>query len=74
MLCIYARNSCISLTKLGSQIFLKQGGESRTTICPSSLTSGLVQRKTKMFSLPPSVLEKEHGPRVVLEQMTVLRT
>lgn len=74
MLYVWARNSCILPTKkLCSQIFPKQVGESRNTICDSSLTSGLVQRKTKMFSLPPSVLEKEHGPRVVLEQMTVLR-
>lgn len=31
------------------------------------------KRKTKMFSLPLSVLEKEHGLRAVLQQMTVLR-
>lgn len=35
-------------------------GESGATMCESSLTSGIIQRKTKTFLLPVSVSEKEH--------------
>lgn len=42
-------------------------------MCESSLTSAIIQMKTKTFSLTVIVSEKKHGPRSVLEQRTVKR-
>lgn len=56
--------------KLRNQIFLKQVG---TTMCEYSLISGIMHRETKTLSLPVSVSEEEHGPRIVLEQRTIRR-